>query len=107
MSQEESTGRFFKAEQERGTGGFFKAYVVAWVLVPAVLLVGLVVYILKGGSGANTTGGTTVTDVKDTRENFLAGARKALAGQADLATCRTAVQLLNGHLRQDPEARPA
>ena len=74
MSQEGTTGRFFKAEEERRAGGFFKAYVIAWVLLPVLLLGALVVFILRGGPQGPSKWPDD-PDQKRGEENFLAQVR--------------------------------
>jgi tetratricopeptide (TPR) repeat protein len=78
--------------------------VAATVVGGLILLVSAGYYILH-----NPYGPPKVDPAKANRreENFLAQARTALAKQTDLATCRTAIQLLNAHLQKATEQPPA
>ncbi|MFO0929866.1 MAG: hypothetical protein U0736_23045 [Gemmataceae bacterium] len=78
-------------------------FLVGWVLLPTVVLVGLLLVLLRtrpdsGDTPAPVTAGPA--------ENHLAQARTALAKQTDLATCRDVIQQLNAHLESAGDHQP-
>jgi hypothetical protein len=87
--------------EEVRTGRGRTLTIAAWVIVPMLLLVGLLVMLLRG-SGTDRT-----TDNPDNKpryqENLLATVRTTLARQTDLATCRTVVSELNTLLQRGEE----
>ncbi len=76
---------------------------LAWVIVPAALLLAVLIYLVRGDSPVEAP---TTSDTREP-ENYLQQIRSTLARQTDLATCRVIVAQLNSHLRQSEEHQPA
>ncbi len=87
--------------EEVRTGRARTLTLAAWVVVPVLLLVGVLVVLYSSGSDREKTTGPE--EKKQHRENFLATVRTTLARQTDLAACRTVVSQLNAHLQQGGE----
>jgi hypothetical protein len=72
--------------------------IVAWIAMPVILLGVLIALTLKLGGPSSPDKNKNAGESTEQRENPLATARSALEQQADLATCRDAVQQLNNFL---------
>lgn len=83
--------------QDVRAGRSWSLFLVGWVLLPALLLVGVLVALLRTRpEGPATNGPDRIT----LDENLLARVRSTLAKQTDLATCRDVVGQLNTHLQR-------
>lgn len=72
-----------------------------YVVAPGLLLIGLVVFLLTGGSDVLVETGPTKTEHQ---ENHLATVRATLAKQTDQAACVAVVPQLNAALQNSKEA---
>ena len=77
-------------------------FVVIWGVLPLILLI-VVLILLVGGGTQRTNEARKGTESRESAENHLAEIRSILTSssrQADLATCRSLIPLLNAHLQQ-------
>src|SRR4051794_37258795 len=84
--------------QEPSQSGGARWVLFAWVVVPALLLVAVIVATLVQTPGKRQDDDDRKR--KGEEANDLAIVRTTLAKQNDLATCKAAVTRLNAHLRQ-------